>query len=178
MTSVTEKFSVWLSPQAPDYADLADIITGLNERYGTSTFEPHLTLYSGVCHEREILQRAVAEELTAVKPIALRIAGIHASEEFFKTLFIEFEESPQLSELNKKIKSALQQDSGYILKPHLSLLYQDLDLARKWEIARTINIEKTQLIFDEIKLVAPGNEALDWRAVELWEVWFKRKLSS
>src|SRR5262245_9425029 len=153
MTAFTEKFSIWLSPQATDKADLAGLITSLSERYGTSNFEPHLTLYSGVCHEREILQRAVTEELKGVAPIALRIAGVHASEEFFKTLFIEFEESPRLSELNKKIKSALPQDSGYILKPHLSLLYKDLDLARKWEIARTIRIEKTELIFDEIKLV-------------------------
>ncbi|MBO0720921.1 MAG: hypothetical protein J2P41_08860 [Blastocatellia bacterium] len=177
MTSITEKLSVWLSPHATDYAALASIITGLSERYGTFNFEPHLTLYSGVCNEREVLQGAINENLIGVEPIALRIAGVHASQEFFKSLFIEFEECSRLSELNRKIKSALKQDSGYILKPHLSLLYKDLEIDRKWEIARTITMEKTEMIFDEIKFVSPGNKASDWRDVELWEVWFNRKLS-
>jgi putative hydrolase of the HAD superfamily len=174
---LAETFSVWLKPQHSDYVDMARLITGLSEKYGTAKFEPHLTLYSGAGSDRYSLKRAVAEQLAGLEPITLKIDCVRASEEFFKTLFIEFEDSSVLNDLNRKIKAALKQDSGYTLRPHLSLMYMDLEIDLKWEIARTINIRKSEIVFDEIMLVSPGNKAQGWRDIENWEVWFTHPLN-
>jgi hypothetical protein len=177
MNYLAETFSIWLKPQPSDYVDMARLIAGLSEKYGTAKFEPHLTLYSGAGNDRYSLRRAVAEQLAGLEPITLKIDGVRASEEFFKTLFIEFKDSSLLNDLNRKIKAALKQDSGSWLKPHLSLMYLDLEIDLKWEIARTINIRNTQIVFDEIMLISPGNKALGWRDIENWEVWFERPLN-
>jgi putative hydrolase of the HAD superfamily len=177
MSYLAETFSVWLRPQRSDYVDMARLIAGLNEIYGTSKFEPHLTLYSGMGTDRDSLRRAVAEQLAGLAPITLKIDGVRASAEFFKTLFIEFGDSPVLNDLHRKIKAGLKQDSGYTLRPHLSLMYMDLELDLKWEIARTINVINTEIVFDEIMLVSPGNKALGWKDIANWEVWFKHPLN-
>src|SRR5262245_53033839 len=104
MSYLVETFSIWLMPQRSDYVDMASLIAGLNEIYGTSKFEPHLTLYSGVGTDRDSLRRAVAEQLAGLEPITLKVDGVRASEEFFKTLFIEFEDSPVLNDLFRNIK--------------------------------------------------------------------------
>jgi putative hydrolase of the HAD superfamily len=174
---LTEPFSVWLKPQHSDSVEIARLIAGLNEKYGTPKFEPHLTLYSGAGTDRDSLRRVVAEQIAGLEPITLKILGIRASEEYFKTLFIEFEDNVLLNDLNRKIKAALKQDSGYTLRPHLSLMYLDLEIDLKWEIARTISIRNAQIVFDEIMLISPGNKTLGWRDIENWEVWFKRPLN-
>src|SRR5262245_9243910 len=145
MNRPAETFSIWLAPRHSDYVEMARLIAGLNEKYLTSKFEPHLTLYSGAGNDRDSLRRAVAGQLAGLEPITLKIDGVRASEEFFKTLYIEFEDSSILNELNRKIKAALMQDSGYTLRPHLSLMYKDLELDLKWQIARTLNISKTEI---------------------------------
>lgn len=177
MNNQAEKFSIWLAPQSADYLELDRLIVELSDRYETLKFEPHLTLYSGACKDRDFCSRMIAEAAAGTGAITLTIGGIHATAEFFKTLFIEFEDSSRLSDLNRKIKAALNQDSGYTLKPHLSLMYKELKIDRKLEVARTISISKTAIVFDEIKLVSPGNKALGWRDVENWEVWFKSPLA-
>jgi len=173
-----ERFSFWLTPRAADYHEPAGIIAALNESYRAPKFEPHVTVYSGACSDRELLKRVIAELLAEVEPIALEVAGVRATEDFFKTLFIEFEESSVLRELHGNLKAALKQDSGYTLRPHLSLIYLDLELDRKWEIASTVSIDQSVLIFDEAKLVSPGNEDLGWRDIEKWEIWSAHTLKS
>src|SRR5262245_22128473 len=106
MNYLAATFSVWLMPRHSDYLDLARLIAELSEKNGTSKFEPHLTLYSGGGTDRDSLRRDVAEQLAGVEPITLKIDGVRASEEFFKTLFIEFEDSSVLNDLNRKIKAA------------------------------------------------------------------------
>ncbi len=178
MTSSSEPFSVWLMPQVEDYVLTAAIIAELSEKNATVKFEPHVTVYSGSCDKRDFLKQVLTDTLAGVGPILLEIDGVRASEEFLKTVYIEFRENSVLSDLSRKIKYCLQQDSGYILRPHLSLMYKDLEIEKNWKIARGIKIKKSEMVFDEVKLASPGNSALGWRDVAKWEIWFDHKLTS
>jgi putative hydrolase of the HAD superfamily len=135
-----------------------------------------VTVYSGVFSDLDELKRVVAAAVEGMEPFPLSIRGIGWSEEFFKTLFIEFDESDALRGIHERIKTGLGEDSGYGLAPHLSLMYRDMPLRDKEALARRIVLDRPVVRFDEVKIVAPQNLLDGWRDTGLWKTVFSVKL--
>lgn len=156
---------------------MSKIIGDLSKQHRSAKFEPHVTVYSGICEDRESIIRSLLPVFLDFTTIRLEVVGVRASEDFFKTLFLEFKENLALNELKDKITGVLQPETDYLLRPHLSLMYKELNFDQKSEIARAINIDKDDLIFDEVKLVSPKNSELGWRDITSWEAWFSYKVA-
>lgn len=174
------RFSVFLVPAAEDRRWSEGVIRELAARYDAPPFEPHVTVYGGAFAEDEELEpvrRVLAEAAAEGGPITLRVTGLGVTEEYFKTLFVSFEEEPRLRRLHEMVKGAVADDSGYVLVPHLSLLYADMPLEAKEMAAGTLFLDQEEMLFDEVKIVAP-DPVTGWSDARRWQTLFRVRLGT
>jgi len=129
--NTTKDFSVWLIPQNDEhnYAQFQKCIDDLSRQHSIAEediFVPHVTLYWG--RSTDLTLQSVAKEIERIaqnnEPITLTIAGIGATRDRFKSLFLTFTKAPKLHHWSDEISIiAGVQETGYILMPHLSLFY-------------------------------------------------------
>ncbi len=169
-----EMVAFWLLPGEREREFFSDVIRDLAIRFDAPIFEPHLTLYGGAI-SRERAAR-VLETLTAPPALRLEIEGVVFSDEFTKTLFLQFRPSGEARELSRRIAETTESDSEYRFDPHLSLIYAALPEAEKVELARTIEMPFESVMFDALRtIICPAriNERAD---VEAWRNLAERRL--
>jgi hypothetical protein len=160
----------WLIPSEPAHSIFKRIINDLACRYDAPVFEPHVTIDVGADRAAPA-KNALSAAVRECKLIALEPLGIHHSDEFIKTLFVEFAMSAELSKINGIIRREANDRSQYHLKPHLSLLYKKLSVAARCDLAAAINVPLTEVTFDSVKAVrcvSPSETPADvhaWRVV-------------
>ncbi len=99
----------WLVPAEPTRSFFASTIAELAARFDAPLFEPHVTIYAAGKGEdipAEILSHPPAD----CDPFRFSVRNIQCSDEFTKTVFVQFEQSPPLSALCR----ALQQESSHL----------------------------------------------------------------
>lgn len=171
-----QRFSLFLTPCAGDFACLETLIGKVSADCGVAPFEPHVTVYSGRYAGPELMKRAMLRAVHGVAPFSLKVAGIGFSLEYFKTLFVELGEDPLLRGIHDRMKQTLGEDSGYRLVPHLSLLYAELPLAETEAMARRTALDRSEILFDRVKIVVPRNPDQGWRDTGRWETMFSATL--
>lgn len=176
MNHPSKLFSVFLTPKSEDYNSLSKVIKTLSVKYGTSHFEPHVTVYSGVYSDSIQLKRIFKKSLPAIQPFSLQIKGINASPNYSKTLYIEFYYNELLENIYKTLKTAIPDLSNYILMPHLSLMYKETTEVERSYLLRESIILSSHIFFDELKIVSPSNLKEGWKDTSNWEIIFKKKL--
>jgi 2'-5' RNA ligase len=92
------------------------------------------------------------------------------SDEFIKTLFVEFGLNSKLRQLNQVIRNAAQNRSDYDLKPHLSLLYKRMSVQKRRSLASSIEVPFSQVVFDSLKAVGCVSPTQSCADVEAWRV--------
>jgi len=120
MTKKPWAVAYWLLPETAAREVFAEKIHELARRFEAPVFAPHVSVFiapENSAHPAEILR-----ELGAVT-IKLTIHSIRFSEQFTKTLFVQFERSVPLQELGDRIWKASEAPERYVIDPHLSLLY-------------------------------------------------------
>src|SRR5712675_539803 len=159
----------WLIPSEPAHSFFQRMINDLARRCHAPVFEPHVTIHVGA-DRADPAKNALGAAARKCKLIGLTPLGIDQSNEFIKTLFVQFAMSAELSKIHAIIREAANDSSQYDLKPHLSLLYKNLAVATRRELAASIDIPLSEVTFDVIKIVrcvSPANSRAD---VEGWRV--------
>ena len=159
----------WLIPSEPAHSFFQRIINDLARRCDAPVFEPHVTIHVGA-DRTGAAKNALGAAARECKLIGLKPLGIDQSDEFIKTLFVHFAMSAELSKINCIMREAANDSSQYELKPHLSLLYKNLAVATRYELAASINVPLSEVTFHAIKAVrcvSPTESAAD---VEAWHV--------
>ena len=159
----------WLIPSEPAHSFLQQIINDLALRYDAPVFEPHVTVYVGG-HHPEVAQIALEAAQRASKLTALTPLGIDESDEFIKTLFVRFAMSRELREINRAIGKAVNDSSEYELKPHLSLLYKNLESPIRTGLAASIKVPFSELAFNSLQAIRCVSPTLTRADVEAWEL--------
>jgi 2'-5' RNA ligase len=159
----------WLIPSEPAHSFFQQIITDLAGRCDGPVFEPHMTIHVGA-DRADAAQNALGGSARKCKSIRLTPLGIDQSDEFIKTLFVQFAMSAELRKINNVIREAANDSSQYELKPHLSLLYKKLDTAVRRELAASINVQFSEVAFDAIKAVRCVSPTQSRADVEAWHV--------
>jgi 2'-5' RNA ligase len=158
----------WLIPAEPAYSFFQGIINDLARRYNAPIFEPHVTIH--VANRVDTAEEALSSAAHECHPIELKVGDVGHSDEFIKTLYVEFALSSKMRRLNRVIRDAAHDASGYELKPHLSLLYKKVSSATRRELAASINVPFSEAAFDRLKAVrcvSPTQGRVD---VEAWRV--------
>jgi len=167
----------WLIPSEPAHSFFQRIINDLARRYDAPVFEPHVTIHVGADRD-DAAKNALHNAARECKLIELAPCRIDQSDEFIKTLFVEFAMNAELRKINGIIRQAADDSSHYQLKPHLSLLYQNLAAATRRELAASINVPLSEVTFDTIKAVRCVSPTESGADVEAWHVVAAASLSS
>ncbi len=162
------QFAIWLTPAPTDRRWLSKVIQDYAQAYSSPAFEPHVTIYSGVCSAQDSLTEIVSKAADGLKPLALEVAGLGYTENFFRTGFITFVPHEALSALSRSVDGQLQRSTDYQLEPHLSLVYKDLTIDQKRLAMLRIILSVQTITFDTLKIVRPNNE--DWFDISSWVV--------
>jgi 2'-5' RNA ligase len=161
----------WLMPTEPAYYGFQKIISDFAARYDAPVFEPHVTIHVGPDHV-DGASRALGDAAHKCTGITLKPTRIDQSEEFIKTLFVEFAITAELRQLNEVIRNAANGSSQYELQPHLSLLYKKIAAETRRDLAGSIKIPCREVTFGAIKAVrciSPTQSRADidaWRIIE------------
>jgi cyclic phosphodiesterase-like protein len=159
----------WLIPAEPAHSFFQTIIHDLARRYDAPVFEPHVTLYVGADRVDSAMQ-ALAESARQSTPTNLTPVGVQQSDEFVKTLFVQFASSAELRQLNEMVRNTAHDLSQYRLEPHLSLLYKKMEVAVRRQLAASIVVPFSQITFDRIKAVRCVSPTQSRADVESWRV--------
>ncbi|HEV2841550.1 MAG TPA: 2'-5' RNA ligase family protein [Chthoniobacterales bacterium] len=157
----------WLIPAEPARTFFASLIAELAARFDAPPFEPHVTIYAagdGGENADEVLNQA----LDGTKPIRLSIRDIQYSDEFTKTVFVQFEPSRALSELCQALQHASALHDEYQLNPHLSLIYKKMTLSTKIDAVASVRLPFTEVLFDSVKAIVSPAQVESREDVEAW----------
>jgi 2'-5' RNA ligase len=117
------RYSLWLMPGGDDARQFADIVVRLAERFGTPTFEPHVTLLGGLHGaERDIVGR-ISEIVRTMRPLMIRTSTLHHQEDYFRQLFVQVEKTRPLMETRARVKVVAGGRRERPYSPHVSLMY-------------------------------------------------------
>jgi len=159
----------WLVPAEPAHRFFQDLINDLARRYDAPVFEPHVTIYVGA-NSTDAVNTTLSKAARDCKRIMLQALEVSHSDEFIKTLFVEFGLNTKLRQLNQVIRSAAPDSSDYDLKPHLSLLYKRMSVQTRRQLARSIEVPFSQVVFDSLKAVRCISPTQNRADVEVWRV--------
>jgi 2'-5' RNA ligase len=159
----------WLIPSEPAHSFFQRMINDLARRWDAPVFEPHVTIHVGA-DRVDAAKNALGAAARKYKLIGLTPLGVDRSDEFIKTLFVQFATSAELPKINGIIREAANDSSQYELKPHLSLLYKNLAVATRCELAASMKVPLAEVTFDAIKAVRCVSPAKSRADVEAWRV--------
>jgi 2'-5' RNA ligase len=159
----------WLIPAEPAYRFFQRLIEDLARRYDAPPFEPHVTIHVGANHS-DAAEKALSKTARECQPLKLKALEIGHTDEFIKTLFVQFAPNRKLRQLHEIIRDAAQDSSDYKLNPHLSLLYKNMPAIASRELAESIKVPFTEIIFDSLKAVRCISPTRSRADVEAWRL--------
>jgi len=165
----------WLVPAEPMRRFSVSTIEALAARFDAPVFEPHVTIYvtrNGAADPVKVLGSVLANS----QPYRLSVRDIQSSEQFTKTLFVQFESTPSLVQLRQALQHASGSQDAYDLNPHLSLLYKEMAHQVKLGLTASIHIPFTEVLFDLAKAVVCPQPIKSRDDVECWRVSAEQKL--
>lgn len=161
--------SFWLIPTESDRLFFQEIINRLAERYHAPKFTPHVTIYSGRFASETAIAPLLKTSTQNISPFSLTVDRILHSEQFTKTLFVQFQANETLSQLSAKFQHQALAPQDYSLNPHLSLMYQVLDPVEKQQLAEQIKVPSLEISFDEVRAIATPGSTQTKADVESWQ---------
>ena len=167
----------WLIPAEPAHSFFQGAINDLARRYEAPLFEPHVTIHVGANHI-DAAEHALSKAARECQSVTVKALGIDYSDEFIKTLFVQFALNTKLQQLNAIVRSAAEDSSDYKLNPHLSLLYKKIPPVVRSELADSINVPFSEVTFNAlqaVRCILPTQNRTD---VEAWRAITRRLLRS
>jgi hypothetical protein len=177
--NIQERSSViayWLIPAAPAHRFFQRLIEDLARRYDAPLFEPHVTIHVGANYP-DAAEKALSRTAREWQPIHLKAVRIGHSDEFIKTLFVQFAPNRKLRQLNAIIRNAAQDSSHYELKPHLGLIYKYMPATARSELADSIKLPFSDVIFDSLKAIRCISPTRSRADVDAWRLVATKRLS-
>lgn len=167
-------YALWLIPEAKVRGRLARTIRRLSRQHSTSGFPPHITLASGIVAPAREVAAKTAHLAKSLRPIHLRLTSIDFRDEYFRCLFVKVARTRPLVRAHQKAKQVFGLRGRRAFLPHVSLVYGDLSLATKRDIAlalgRRFNLEFDVRRMDVVAIQGPPSH---WRRLKSF--WLGRK---
>lgn len=170
------KVSFWLIPSEEDRAFFQDIIDNLAQEYDAPVFTPHVTIYSGEYTPEESPAELLENAIQGIQSFSLRVDKLLYTDQFTKTLFVQFYQNPILTQISQTIHNCSKHASEFALNPHLSLIYQYLTEEIKKNLITQLSLPKSEVFFNEVRAIYTRNQVKGWEDVVNWEVIDIRKL--
>lgn len=170
------KVSFWLIPSEEDRAFFQDIINNLAKEYDAPVFTPHVTIYSGEYTPEESPAELIENAIQGIQSFSLRVDQLLYTDQFTKTLFVQFYQNPILTQISKNLHNLSKHSFEYAINPHLSLIYQYLSEEIKKNLINQLSLPKSEVFFNEVRAISTRNQVKGWEDVVNWEVIDIRKI--
>lgn len=167
----------WLIPAEPAHSFFQGEINDLARRYDAPLFEPHVTIHVGANHIAAA-EHALLKAARECQSITVKALEVDHSDEFIKTLFVQFALNAKLQRLNAIVRSTAEDSSDYKLNPHLSLLYKRISPVVRSELADSINVPFSEVTFNALQAVRCISPTQNRADVEAWCAITRRSLRS
>ena len=165
----------WLIPAEPARSFFERTIVDLARRYNAPVFEPHMTIYVG--SDPVKAEEVIAKAVSGCRLFQAKVLKVCQTDEFIKTLFVQFGLDRKLRQLNEMIGDAEQNSSDYQLNPHLSLLYRKMSPLARRQLANSIKLPFSEVTFESIKAIRCASPTQNRADVEAWRVVAAKALS-
>jgi 2'-5' RNA ligase len=136
-------YTIWFVFKKDDREYVSNIIKKVSIQYKSQVFVPHITAYGLVDVDLHVLNEIVTDSIKGEKAFIVEKSNLSYSNEFWKTLFVEFTLNTHLENINKKLTESLDSFSKYEFKPHMSLIYKKMSQDEQKKIVNIINVKKT-----------------------------------
>jgi hypothetical protein len=170
------KVSFWLIPSEEDKEFFQEIIDTLSQEYDAPAFTPHVTIYSGEYTPDESTAELIEKATQDVQGLSLKVDKVLYTEEFTKTLVVQFHPDAILSRISETLGRRAKKPSDFELNPHLSLIYQHLSEEIKKNLMTSISLPKSEVFFNEVRAISTPEKVQGREDVESWKVICNRKL--
>ena len=167
---LANSYYFWLVPQKKIFIAFQKIINQLSLKYSTPSFEPHVTIVSGLSGDECLLLKKIDAFADNQKIISTHIRTLDYQEGFFKALFINIQKTPELIQLNKDASAYLNPFGQTEYLPHLSLLYGKITIKEKNEIISQLTLPFKALQFDKLKLIKGNSDVKKWCVIKTWDL--------
>jgi 2'-5' RNA ligase len=159
----------WLIPAEPERSYFSAMIRDLAARFEAPIFEPHVTIHvTDDSNEKPgtVLQQALKDR----GGFRLAVRGLNYSDEFTKTVFVQFERDAELTRLSSDLRRRSAVQNEYQLNPHLSLIYKKMSTGTKVQIANSLDLPFSEVAFDTVRAVISPAQIESRADVEAWRV--------
>ena len=167
MTKKPLAIAYWLLPETAAREGFTEKVRELARRFEAPVFAPHVSVFIGPENSRHPAE--ILPELGTVT-IELTIHSIRVSEQFTKTLFVQFERSVPLQEMGDRIWKASGAPKRYVIDPHLSLLYASLAGEKKKALVDEIRFPFREVSFSSICAMRCARPTATVAEVEQWQL--------
>lgn len=168
--NASDKYSLWLRPFGDTAFSIQQRINKLSKNYGTPSFEPHVTLLSGIRYgETELIQ--LTETLAgALKPFDLLLTKAGYRDKFYRSLFVHIKKSDELMNAYKTALRLFDYEEEEEYMPHLSLMYGDISQEEKERILSVMGREfHIRFEVHSLLLVNTEGKPDEWEKIHLAE---------
>lgn len=156
-------YSIWAEPTAKDAKYLLQLICTLGQKYGSPTFNPHITVYSGV--QSVSAAKFAIQNFKDMEKFAVKATDLAFSSSLWKTVFVNMEKNQKLKQLHNIIRKNIPQSPKYEFKPHISLMYKRMDDSEKQVIVDGLKI-KQKFTFDKIAIITSSKNVEKWKVID------------
>jgi hypothetical protein len=168
-----DRLSFWLLPPKTIQDLYQPIIDSLSQKLKTPKFEPHISITIAVSlkgEDKSILQM-VEKAVKNIRPIPVEFSEVSVSTTYFQCVFARVKPSLEIFQAYQLVKSSLRHADPSMYVPHMSLVYGNLDLSQRFEIAKSIKLPATKFLADRIGVVnADSLDPKTWKRVAEFEL--------
>ena len=158
-------YAIWYLFEKNDEEEIKKNIIKISKQYKTPVFLPHITAYGLIKTDLEIIERSVLESIKNIKPFTVKKKSISISNNFWKTLFIKFENNSNMLQINKKLTENFLKFSKYTFEPHASLIYKNMNFEEKQNIIEHLEL-KDNFKINSIGILKFSESISKWKIIK------------
>ncbi len=133
--------TLWLMPDSDTYHKLSQLIAALSSVHQTPSFEPHVTLLSGIVDQPKLALQKTEELAASTSVLQVALTQIEYLEYFYRCLFFRTDNSQSIFELRAKAEDLFEHTQVNPFIPHISFLYGSIPVFQKKAIVEDLGDE-------------------------------------
>ncbi|MGK7369382.1 MAG: 2'-5' RNA ligase family protein [Candidatus Halalkalibacterium sp. M3_1C_030] len=166
----SEKYSLWLRPFGDIAFKIQQRINKLSDKYDTPSFEPHVTLLSGLRYGETELTQLTETLAGALSPFELLLTKAGYRDKFYQSLFVHIKKSDELMNAYNTALQLFGREADEEFIPHLSLMYGDISQEEKERILSVMGREfHIRFEVHSLLLVKTEGKPDEWEKIHLAE---------
>jgi len=158
-------YAIWFLFEKNDDEYLSQIISKLSNQFRSPIFTPHVTVYGLVDTSLQELDKIILDSIHSTKSFNIEKNTISFSEDFWKTLFIDFNSNGSMLKINKNLIKHLSRFGKYEFKPHTSLIYKEMNNEEKQRLSDNLEI-KNSFKITGIGIQEFSERIEDWKIIQ------------